>query len=293
LLEFRGVLKRHGSNPVDSLTHFQVTILAIEGVLLAAGVLAWIIRPRRPAPRTLSWDVPVTDTLFLAWALLFGGFLGQLTGLLILRMLPDAMSANEAVRIIVVGSCFDFGCIAAWFGVHRFMHGKGEPLPPVSESRLRTSTTLIESGLVFLRALPVIALVGLAAGFALRSLGIPVEEQDIVSVFARTDSLFALAGMLVLAVVIAPLTEELVFRAGLFRVLANYIGRWPAIAISSTVFAGLHLSWAGFAPLFCLGVIFCLAYARTGNIAVPMIAHGLFNLNSVLWILVLPAELFQ
>jgi len=146
---------------------------------------------------------------------------------------------------------------------------------------------------VFIRALPVILLVGLAASVVLRALGIPVEEQDVVGVFARTDSAAALAGMLVLAVVIAPVTEELVFRAGLFRMLAGRIGRWPAITVSSALFAALHLSWAGFVPLFCLGVIFCFAYARTGNIAVPIIAHGLFNLNNIMWILAMPPEFFQ
>ncbi len=31
-----------------------------------------------------------------------------------------------------------------------------------------------------------------------------------------------------------------------------------------------------------LGVIFSIAYESTGSIAVPMVAHALFNLNSVL-----------
>jgi membrane protease YdiL (CAAX protease family) len=32
-------------------------------------------------------------------------------------------------------------------------------------------------------------------------------------------------------------------------------------------------------------VIFSLAYERTGRIAVPIIAHGLFNLNTIILIL--------
>lgn len=280
-----------GAISVDSLTQTQIIVLAVEGTLLAAGVLAWIIRKRSPAPRTLSWDVPATDTLFLAWAILFGGFFGQITGLLMLRMLPDPMRASEAVQIIVAGGCFHLGCLAGWIGVYRFMRVKGQPLPPASESPSTVGATVRESVLVFLRALPAIALVGLAAGAVLRALGIPVEQQDVVGVFARTDSPVALAGLVVLAVVIAPLTEELVFRAGIFRMLAGRIGRWPAIAVSSALFAALHMSWAGFAPLFCLGAIFCLAYARTGNIAVPMIAHGLFNLNTIMLVVLLPPEL--
>ncbi|HEY5551217.1 MAG TPA: CPBP family intramembrane glutamic endopeptidase [Opitutaceae bacterium] len=278
---------------MDSLTQTQLIVLAIEVILVAAGILAWIITFRRGASRALVWDVPVTDTLFLAWAILFGAFLGQLVGVVLLKMLPAAMRASEAVQIIVVGGCFDAGCIGAWLGVHYFMRAKGQALPAASEAPARIGTTLRDSGIVFIRALPVIAVVGLAASAALQALNIPVKEQDVVGVFARTDSPVALAGMLVLAVIVAPVAEELIFRAGLFRTLSGRIGRWPAIAVSSSLFALLHLSWASFVPLFCLGALFCLAYERTRNLAVPIIAHGLFNLNSIVLIVVLPPELLQ
>ena len=38
-------------------------------------------------------------------------------------------------------------------------------------------------------------------------------------------------------------------------------------------------------PLVLLAVIFSLAYERTGRIGTPIVAHALFNLNSVLVIL--------
>lgn len=282
-----------GANAVDSLTQTQITVLAIEGILIAAGVVAWIVTSRRVDRRPLAWDVPITDTLFLGWAILLGAFLGQLAGVVLLKLLPEAVRTGEAVQIIVLGGCFDAGCIAAWCGVHTFMRAKRQALPTASETHTGTGTVLRDAGVAFIRALPVIALVGLAAGATLRALNIPVEEQDVVGVFARTDSHLALAGMLVLAVVVAPVAEELIFRAGLFRALAGRIGRWPAMAVSSALFALLHLSWASFAPLFCLGILFCLAYERSRNIAVPIIAHGLFNLNSIALIVVLPSQLLQ
>jgi membrane protease YdiL (CAAX protease family) len=39
------------------------------------------------------------------------------------------------------------------------------------------------------------------------------------------------------------------------------------------------------APLTAFGLVFSLAYERTGCIAVVMIAHGLFNLHTVICIL--------
>ena len=38
-------------------------------------------------------------------------------------------------------------------------------------------------------------------------------------------------------------------------------------------------------PLFVLGVVFSLAYERTGRILVTVIAHGLFNLNTIIVLL--------
>jgi membrane protease YdiL (CAAX protease family) len=278
---------------VDSLTQTQIIVLAAEVAFVAAGIVAWFFKSRRDERPGLVWDASVTDTLFLAWAILFGAFLGQLSGVLLLRMLPEVVGSKEATQLLVSGMCFDGACIATWLGVHHFMRVKGQALPAASDGPVRIVATFGSASVVFIRALPVVAVVGLAASYLLETLDLPVEQQDIVGVFARAGSPFSIAGLLVLAVVMAPIAEELVFRAGIFRVLKGRIGRWPAIAISSALFALLHGSLAGFAGLFCLGVAFCLSYERTRNIAVPMVAHGLFNLNSIVVILALPPEMLQ
>jgi membrane protease YdiL (CAAX protease family) len=47
----------------------------------------------------------------------------------------------------------------------------------------------------------------------------------------------------------------------------------------------MHGNLVAFGPLFALGLVFAIAYERTGRIAVPIIAHGLFNLNTVVLLL--------
>jgi membrane protease YdiL (CAAX protease family) len=37
--------------------------------------------------------------------------------------------------------------------------------------------------------------------------------------------------------------------------------------------------------LFVLGLLFAAAYERTGRVAVPMLAHAFFNLNTLLLVL--------
>ena len=97
--------------------------------------------------------------------------------------------------------------------------------------------------------------------------------------------------MIVLAVVVAPLTEELVFRAGLFRFLRGRVPRWLALVGPSLVFAMLHVDWstlqglASLAPLVVLAVVFSLAYERTGHIGTPIVAHACFTLNTIFVIL--------
>lgn len=282
-----------GAFDMESLTQTQIFLAATEAFLVLAGLAVWFRRPVAPDRPAAAWNAPLTDTLMLGWGVLLGAFLGQLAGLTLLRALPPDFRASEATQVLAIGTWFHGGCIGAWVAVHAFVRRKGRPFSPVNETPVRFLNTVRGGFVTFLSVLPVVLAVGLLWGMALRGLGLPVEQQDLVGVFSRTDSKAALAGLLTLAIVVAPLSEELLFRAGVFRILKGRIGRWPAIVASSTLFALLHASWAGFAPLFCLGAVFCIAYERSRNIAVPMIAHGIFNLNSIVLIVMLPPELLQ
>ena len=108
--------------------------------------------------------------------------------------------------------------------------------------------------------------------------------------FVHADSPLLLAVMITLAIVIAPLAEELVFRAGLFRYFRTRMPRWIALTVPALIFATLHVNWttldgfASLAPLTALAIIFSLAYERTGRIGTSIVAHGLFNLNTILLI---------
>jgi membrane protease YdiL (CAAX protease family) len=91
--------------------------------------------------------------------------------------------------------------------------------------------------------------------------------------------------MFVVACVLAPMMEELLFRAGLYRFCRQRLGRVAALLISGTLFGAIHANWAGFLPLSVLGVMLALVYEATGSIRVSIVAHAFFNLNSILMIL--------
>ena len=83
-----------------NLTASQIASLAIVVSFVIAGIVAWIRMPRIGA-RRLVWGAPVTDTLMLTWAILFGAFLGQVAGGALLGWLPEAARKMDAVQVLV------------------------------------------------------------------------------------------------------------------------------------------------------------------------------------------------
>lgn len=83
-------------------------------------------------------------------------------------------------------------------------------------------------------------------------------------------------------VIFTPILEEILFRAGIYRLLRCKMSGIPAALLTGFCFAIMHDSLAGILPLAILSCALCYAYERTGKLAVPIILHGLFNLNSFL-----------
>jgi membrane protease YdiL (CAAX protease family) len=82
-------------------------------------------------------------------------------------------------------------------------------------------------------------------------------------------------GVVVVAVVAAPLVEELFFRGILLHRWARRWGTGPAVVASSALFAVLHGEWIGH---FLFGVAMCALYLRTRTLWLPILAHALSNL---------------
>ncbi len=80
------------------------------------------------------------------------------------------------------------------------------------------------------------------------------------------------------AVVLAAICEELLFRGMLMQLLARG-GKWPfAIAVSALLFAVFHLDPIGLLSRTLLGIYFGILVWRSGSIFPAMLAHGANNL---------------
>lgn len=123
-------------------------------------------------------------------------------------------------------------------------------------------------------AYPLVDLAGRVMGL----LGYPVSSEDALVQYFRGQPVFGdMALAAVLAVVAAPLTEELLFRGYLYGVLKKYGGRVVAILVSSALFAASHPNLSAFPSLFLLAIAFVLAYEWTGSLWAPIVMHMLFN----------------
>ena len=84
--------------------------------------------------------------------------------------------------------------------------------------------------------------------------------------------------IILLAVVLAPIIEEIMFRGALYSWLRERLSAAPAIFISAFLFASLHpQGLVGLAPLTAIGIVLGFLREWRGNLTVCMAAHACVN----------------
>ncbi len=111
--------------------------------------------------------------------------------------------------------------------------------------------------------------------------GLPLAPQEMAQIFLESHSIATQAGIALMAIVVAPLFEELFFRGLAYPALKQRIGLVPALLTTSVVFASIHFHVPSLLPLVALAIGLTLAYEATGNIVVPILIHGLFNTMTI------------
>lgn len=118
--------------------------------------------------------------------------------------------------------------------------------------------------------------------------GPQTEPQPIVSFLIEHQNLRDLLSVILIAVVAAPITEELVFRGCLYGFLRQIGGRSVAIAASSILFALIHGHIPSLAGLVILAVGLSLLYEKIGSLWAPILLHAAFNGLSIYFTLQWP-----
>jgi len=130
---------------------------------------------------------------------------------------------------------------------------------------------------LYLACLPWVAAAAWGSHSILRWAGHEPSLQPVLEATLDAGSGTARAYLVFLAVIVAPIAEEILFRGIALPVLCRRLGPWAAVGATALVFAAVHLDLAAAAPLFVLGVGFGLAYLYSSSLTVPIAMHMLVN----------------
>lgn len=91
-----------------------------------------------------------------------------------------------------------------------------------------------------------------------------------------------IAGEMIVMGVIAPVTEELLFRGLVYRRFKEFTPVIPAMIWASLIFALLHGNLVQGIYAFVAGFLLCYVYERYGSMAAPIIMHMASNMIAVI-----------
>ncbi len=156
-----------------------------------------------------------------------------------------------------------------------------EPVGYWGLMRERCVLCVFKKGLVWgFRLLAPLYLFAFVGFYLCGALGWHVEPQAAVRFFLNTHDWRIIVKFLVLAVVLAPIGEEVIFRGFFYPVLKDKLGWRGAMVVTSLIFGFVHLHAPTFLALSMFGVLLAAVYECTGNLLYPILLHAFFNGSS-------------
>ncbi len=235
-----------------------------------------------------AWKIGWLDFGLFIWCLICSMILAQMIAPYLLNTVSHTEDSYAVWNIISGGVTLHLGMILVFVLFRYFQpHLFPQSLNVEIISFLKAAKL---GAYYFLAAFPLVWVTGLCSVFVFESLnkagwGIPLDQQPLVGIFEKTKSPVALTVLLIMAILIAPVAEELVFRAGIYRFFKSRLPTVISMILSAILFSLLHTNIVSFFSLVVIGVSLCMAYELSGNIMVPIFFHSAFNLNSIILIL--------
>ncbi len=122
--------------------------------------------------------------------------------------------------------------------------------------------------------------IGLSMVVALVTAGLkPPDNSPIEDLFKNRQSALLFVAM---AVLLAPLVEETLFRGYLYPIFARTFGIAPGVVLTGVLFGMMHgaqlaWTWALVATLTAVGIVFTLVRSRTGSVFASFMMHLGYN----------------
>lgn len=242
-----------------------------------------------------SWSFP------LCWYHVVGAFfiyfaVAYLISPLIASLFKQALQKNSGDGVLkyvswmnaIVSSCVLFFLTLYLFCLKKIVREKiwrkGDRFDPLADFRMGILAWIVSFPTILF-------LSNLSEFFLTHLLKIPSLPEQLAVYFLKmtfaSPSYFSLAVFTI--VILAPLTEELLFRGFLQSFIRKHLGSKQAIVLTALSFSLFHFSpEQGFANISIIFSLFALAlflgflYEKRGSLLAPMALHASFNAISVI-----------
>jgi membrane protease YdiL (CAAX protease family) len=124
------------------------------------------------------------------------------------------------------------------------------------------------------------SILGNVSDYVYRRIAGPVPQENVVTIFPHTSA--GLVLFVVLAVLVAPVIEETIFRGFVFQGLARSWGPLLGAVTSALIFALWHQQLSVLVPIFGLGALLAAAFYWTKSIYTNIAFHATFNTLGIL-----------
>lgn len=190
-------------------------------------------------------------------------FVVQILAFLMAGLAGETAGGGVLVSFVAGGLA---AVLFAWLRCKR----KGIPLPDLPEDRVARSWKAIAAETIGATA------VCLAVGIG----WLKILETGFLGGIDSQGYQWDPAVLILLAVVAAPVLEELLFRGFMCRTMLAFWSKTNAVAASALIFAVVHPG-TSFPPVFLLGIATAVLYLRSRSVVPGMILHALYNLGIV------------
>lgn len=283
------------SDPAEAHGWLSYAYIGVGGAILLALAVPYAFgrRPLALGPERVRWPLAPAPSVFLMLLLMVAGAAAASAAMQALgaeagedvRSRAIASMANSGTQLLLVaGVCWAIGDSR----VARPPLQSGSPADADARSPMGRARAAALGAAVMAIGWPLVQAGGVIASTVQRALtGVdaPDTAHRTLEAMGQSGDAAWIAATALVAVVLAPLAEEILYRGALQQALHGLgIPRVLSIAGTSALFAAAHWgslvggSEAGaLTMLFLLGLMFGWSYERTGSLWAPFTAHAMFN----------------
>ena len=215
--------------------------------------------------------------------------LALIPGAAVAGLFADGSIAQMAANVTALPVAI-LVAVTVWFQANRRVYRSPLRLADTFGFSRKNTVRCLLLGLAVGLGLVLVAMaLALLTSLLIQAFGDQAEPQKLVSLIAeesaKQESIGTLIFLVVMAVAVAPVAEEILFR-GILYPAVKQLGH-PRVAVIGTalLFALFHVNLLTFASLTAVALALIALYEITDNLLAPITAHAVFNTSNLIMLI--------